>query len=63
MDTTGTFSMAMALAKYKCLTTIHKYYQYEDWISFAEHSPSTLPYTSISAGVSAADFDLLKSVL
>lgn len=31
MDTTGTFEMAVSLAKYKCLTTIHKYYTPEDW--------------------------------
>jgi GMP reductase len=26
MDTTGTFEMAVALSKHKCMTTIHKYY-------------------------------------
>ena len=26
MDTTGTFEMCVSLARYKCLTTVHKYY-------------------------------------
>lgn len=39
MDTTGTFEMGVALAKYKCLTTIHKYYSLDDWRIFGLRKP------------------------
>jgi GMP reductase len=31
MDTTGTFEIAIVLAKYKCFTAIHKGYKLEEW--------------------------------
>ncbi len=57
MDTTGTFEMAAAMAKYKCLTAIHKYYTPEQWMEFAKAHPEALPYTIISAGALLKDFD------
>ncbi len=31
MDTTGTFEMAIAFAKHKCLVCMHKHYSIEEW--------------------------------
>jgi GMP reductase len=52
MDTTGTFEMAVSLAKYKCLTTVHKYYSINDWKIFAIRKPEALPFVAVSAGTS-----------
>lgn len=63
MDTTGTFEIGVALAKYKCLTTIHKYYTLDDWRIFAIRKPEALPYVAVSAGTSKNDFEIVKSIL
>lgn len=63
MDTTGTFEMGVALSKYKCLTTIHKYYSIDDWRIFAIRKPDALPYVAVSAGTSKKDFELVKGIL
>lgn len=39
MDTTGTFEIASALAQYKCLTAIHKFYTKDEWKTFATKKP------------------------
>jgi GMP reductase len=52
MDTTGTFEMGVSLAKYKCLTTVHKYYSINDWKIFAIRKPEALPFVAVSAGTS-----------
>lgn len=57
MDTTGTFEMGAALAKYNCLTTIHKYYKVNDWRIFAKKRPQALPFVAVSAGTSKKDFE------
>jgi GMP reductase len=62
MDTTGTFEMGVSLAKYKCLTTIHKYYSPEDWKIFSIRKPEALPFVAISAGTSSKDFEIVKRV-
>ena len=62
MDTTGTFEMGVALAKYKCLTTIHKYYSVDDWRIFGIRKPEALPYVAVSAGTSKKDFEIVKSI-
>lgn len=59
MDTTGTFEMGVSLARYKCLTTIHKYYSQEDWKIFAIRRPEAVPYVAISAGTSQKDFEIV----
>jgi GMP reductase len=62
MDTTGTFEMGVALAKYKCLTAIHKYYSVDDWRIFGIRKPEALPFVAISAGTSKKDFDIVKNI-
>ena len=62
MDTTGTFEMGVSLAKYKCLTTIHKYYSLDDWKIFAIRKPEAVPYVAISAGTSQKDFEIVKAI-
>lgn len=62
MDTTGTFEMAKAFAKFKCIVAIHKHYEVEAWINFAKENPEVLPYIAVSAG-SGKDFDKLCEIL
>lgn len=62
MDTTGTFEVAVALAKYKCLTTIHKYYSVDDWKIYSIRKPDALPYSAVSAGTSQKDFEIVKAI-
>ncbi len=63
MDTTGTFEMGVALAKYRCLTTIHKYYTIDDWRIFGIRKPEALPYVAVSAGTSHKDLELVKEII
>ena len=63
MDTTGTFEMGVSLAKYKCLTTIHKYYSIDDWRIFCKRKPEALPCVAISAGTSQKDFEIVKVIV
>ncbi|XP_037088593.1 GMP reductase 1-like [Pollicipes pollicipes] len=63
MDTVGTFEMAVALAKHKIFTTIHKHYPVEAWKQFAAAQPETLYFVAVSAGTSAADFDRLAEIV
>ena len=63
MDTTGTFEMAVSLAKYKCLTTVHKYYSINDWKIFAIRKPEALPFVAVSAGTSQKDFEMVKEII
>ena len=63
MDTTGTFEMGVSLAKYKCLTTVHKYYSINDWKIFAIRKPEALPFVAVSAGTSQKDFELVKAII
>ena len=37
MDTTGTFEMAIEMAKYKCIVCIHKHYTFDDWKQFLDN--------------------------
>ena len=62
MDTTGTFEMGAALAKHKCITTIHKYYSLDDWRHFGSKRPEALSYVAVSAGVSQRDYSLVQSI-
>jgi len=63
MDTTGTFEMSVSLARYKCLTAVHKYYTLEDWKIFGIRKPEALPYVAVSAGTSSKDFQLVTAIL
>ena len=62
MDTTGTFEMGVSLAKYKCITAIHKYYSIDDWKIFAIRKPESVPYVAISAGTSNKDFETVRAI-
>lgn len=64
MDTTGTFAMAKALGRHRCMTAMHKFYDADDWKVFAESTnASVLDYCCVSAGTSKSDFDNITAVL
>lgn len=63
MDTTGTFEMADALAKHKCLVCIHKHYSVEQWKEFGKTHESSLSYVAVSAGTSEVDMKQIKDIL
>ncbi|PNW27924.1 GMP reductase [Formosa algae] len=63
MDTVGTFSLALALAKHNLFTAIHKHYSLSDWTAFMEQAPEDIQnYIAVSTGTNAADSDKLKAV-
>jgi len=62
MDTVGTFEMAEKLAEYKMLTTIHKHYTVEEWLTFAQRKPNLLPFVAASSGTSEEDFKKLTQI-
>lgn len=56
MDTVGTFEMALALAKEKLFTTIHKHYTTEEWNSFLKDTtPELYDYIAVSTGTGKKD--------
>jgi len=63
MDTVGTFSMAVEMAKHHCMVAIHKHYTVAEWKAFAAESPQALPYVCASAGTSAKDLAMLDDIL
>jgi len=63
MDTVGTFEMAKTLAKHRCFTCMHKFYEVDDWKQFAAEAPEALPYVAASSGTGEADWARLKAVL
>lgn len=62
-DTTGTFEMAAALAKYKCMTAMHKFYTVEEWTGFTKAHPEAHDYVAVSAGTSDGDFKNITAIL
>jgi GMP reductase len=63
MDTVGTFSLALALAKHNLFTAIHKHYSLSDWTAFMEQAPEDIQnYIAVSTGTNAADSDKLKAI-
>eukprot|EP00940_MAST-03C_sp_MAST-3C-sp2_P001942 g1942.t1 len=66
MDTTGTFEMAIALAKRGVFTAIHKHYSVSQWVEFAKTYPETLKHVAISTGIGESDMkktdDILKRI-
>mmetsp|Transcript_18961 Transcript_18961/g.41155 ORF Transcript_18961/g.41155 Transcript_18961/m.41155 type:complete len:345 (-) Transcript_18961:124-1158(-) len=62
MDTTGTFEMAVELAKHKVITCMHKHYSVAEWVEFAKKHPEALAYCTVSAGTSQYDLDIVKEV-
>lgn len=64
MDTVGTFEMAIALAKEKLFTAIHKHYSVEEWTSFLkEVSPEFYEYIAISTGTGKNDSKKIAEIL
>ncbi|MGA9636948.1 GMP reductase [Flavobacterium sp.] len=64
MDTVGTFEMALALAKEKLFTAIHKHYSIEQWASFLKELPSEMyDYIAVSTGTGKNDAKKLAEIL
>lgn len=63
MDTVGTFEMAVALARSKILTAVHKHYTVEQWQEFIGANAAVLPYLAVSSGISEDDFKKLQTIL
>jgi len=56
MDTVGTFEMALALAKEKLFSCIHKHYSVQEWNHFIQNAPSDIcNYIAVSTGTGKAD--------
>ncbi len=62
MDTTGTFSMAQALAVHKMITALHKHYSIEELKEFFADFDQP-DYVAYSLGIRSEDFEKLKAVL
>jgi len=62
MDTTGTFEMAKALAKHKCMTALHKHYGTEDLASFFIDNLHIQNYIFYTVGAVSKDFEKLEKV-
>lgn len=63
MDTVGTFEMAIALAKHKIFTAIHKHYSIEEWRNFLKNvSQNVINYTAVSTGTGKADEKKIKEI-
>lgn len=66
MDTTGTFTMARACAKYKMFTVIHKHYSFDDWRDFVENTEDieeVKKYVFISTGTRDQDIEKLVKIV
>jgi len=56
MDTVGTFEMAVALAKHKIFTAIHKHYTVEEWNLFMQaNGNKIIDYIAVSTGTGDVD--------
>jgi len=63
MDTVGTFEMAVALAKERVMTAVHKHYTVDQWKAFVKANPTVLPYLAVSSGVSDEDYKKLGEII
>ena len=64
MDTVGTFEMALALAKQKLFTAIHKHYTVAQWNEFIKNAPATITdYIAVSTGTSKEDLNKTVAIL
>jgi GMP reductase len=66
MDTTGTFEMAQELTKNKIFTSIHKYYDVNEWLDFRDLMESltmNLDYVSVTSGISETDLSKLDNII
>lgn len=62
MDSTGTFEIAKALAEYKLLTCLHKFYTPQQIADFF-HDYSFYEYVAITIGIQQEDIDYLDEVI
>ncbi|CDF79417.1 GMP reductase [Formosa agariphila KMM 3901] len=63
MDTVGTFSLALALAKHNLFTAIHKHYSFEAWDTFLQEAPEHIEnYIAVSTGTGSKDGEKLKLI-
>lgn len=64
MDTVGTFEMAVALAKEKLFSCIHKHYSVEEWHDFLQKAPAEIVnYIAVSTGTGKQDFKKLAEIM
>lgn len=64
MDTVGTFAMALALAKHKMMTAIHKHYSIMEWRAFFDQAPEGIEdFIMVSCGTTSEDFNKLTNIL
>ena len=63
MDTVGTFAMAIALAKEKLFTAIHKHYSVQEWNDFLRDLTSEMyDYIAISTGTGKDDSKKIAAI-
>lgn len=63
MDTVGTFEMALALAKEKLFTAIHKHYSVAQWSEFMKNAPDNIAdYIAVSSGTGKNDFKKIAEI-
>lgn len=65
MDTTGTFTMAKALAPHHIITCVHKHYTVEEWAEFIASidDDKWFDYIVISVGITENDMTKLDSIM
>jgi GMP reductase len=63
MDTVGTFEMALALAKKKLFTAIHKHYNDKEWRAFFKKNPQNIEdFIAVSTGTGKNDASRLAAI-
>jgi GMP reductase len=63
MDTVGTFEMALALAKEKLFSCIHKHYTVEEWNVFLKNAPNNIHnFIAVSTGTGKNDSKKLAEI-
>lgn len=63
MDTVGTFEMALALAKEKLFSCIHKHYTVDEWNNFIKSSPADIQeYIAVSTGTGKSDLKKVSEI-
>ena len=64
MDTVGTFEMALALARHKAFTAIHKHYSISEWANFIQAAPPEIAeLIAVSTGSGKTDAAKLTAIM
>ncbi len=63
MDHTGTFPMAVELARHQLLTAMDKFHDVQSWQSFAKQYPDVFSSCFVSVGITEKDFENLQQVM